>query len=373
MPRTVEVDPIAELRSLTGSLITVYARRPAPGGFGALLTDLLRPIREKGEEATRDVSLAIRADSERIHSLAARLEFESAPAYVVFASELDGVFVVEPLGHETPDVAMIGPRPYLRPLRAAPRSLRSGVLVADNVTARVFTASEGMLSELGDPLVADIGKPNFGGFAGYDEQGVRARAEEETSKNWKLAGQRLVAVHIERPLDYLAIGAREEIAEDLIRSLHPYLARLPRVDFPAAPGAVTQQSLRAELLGHDLEMRRQRQSALAGRVCDVAWSGGNAVLGLALTLEASNIQAVDTLVVAGEFTRTGSMCQSCSRLARLGEVCDVCGASMYQLEDVVGALMETVIASGGSVHQVDVPSPLDVEGIGALTRFPVPA
>jgi hypothetical protein len=46
---------------------------------------------------------------------------------------------------------------------------------------------------------------------------------------------------------------------------------------------------------------------------------------------------------------------------------------MYQLEDVVGALMETVIASGGSVHQVDVPSPLDIEGIGALTRFPVPA
>jgi hypothetical protein len=45
---------------------------------------------------------------------------------------------------------------------------------------------------------------------------------------------------------------------------------------------------------------------------------------------------------------------------------------MHQLEDVVAALMEAVIASGGTVHQLDVASPLDLEGIGALTRFQVP-
>jgi hypothetical protein len=33
--------------------------------------------------------------------------------------------------------------------------------------------------------------------------------------------------------------------------------------------------------------------------------------------------------------------------------------------------MESVIAAGGSVHQIEVASPLDTEGVGALTRFPV--
>jgi hypothetical protein len=242
--------------------------------------------------------------------------------------------------------------------------------VADNVTARMFIVTEGVVTELGDPILADIGKPNFGGFAGYDEQGVRSRAEVETAKTWKLAGQRLLSAHLDRPFDYLAIGAREEISEDLVRSLHPYLARLPRVGFPAAPGTVSQQSLRAELLGYDDEIRRQRQGALAGRVCDVAWSGGNSVLGLGPTLEAANAQAVDTLVVAGGLVRSGAMCENCSRLQRVGDLCEVCGGRMYQLEDVVAALMEAVVAAGGTVHQVEVPSPLDVDGVGALTRFP---
>jgi hypothetical protein len=103
----------------------------------------------------------------------------------------------------------------------------------------------------------------------------------------------------------------------------------------------------------------------------VAWSGGNAVLGLGPTLEAANAQAIDTLVVAGGLVRSGEMCDSCSRLQRVGDVCEVCGARMHHLEDVVAALMEAVVSAGGSVHQVDVPSPLDGHGIGALTRFPM--
>ncbi len=372
MPRTVDVDPIADLRSPSGSLITLYVRRPAPGGFAALLTDLLKPIRGRSEEADREVVLAVRGDVERIRELAGRFEFESAPSYVVFASQLDGVFAVEPLTHETPDVAMIGPRPYLRPLRAAPRALRCGVLVADHASARVFVASGRVVTEIGRPFAADIGKPNFGGFAGYDEQGARSRAEVETARMWKQAAEVLLAEHRSKSFDYVAIGSREETTDDLVRSLHPYLAALPRVVFPAGPGSVTLQTLRVQLASHDLEVSRRGQDAIATRVSEVARSGGNAVLGLGPTLGAANLGAVDTLVVAGEFTKPGAICSSCSRLSRLGGECAFCGGDTFEIDDVVAAIMESTVDHGGVVHQIEVASPLDTEGIGALTRFPVP-
>ncbi len=50
----------------------------------------------------------------------------------------------------------------------------------------------------------------------------------------------------------------------------------------------------------------------------------------------------------------------------------MCGAGMFEIDDIVAALMESVIAASGSVHQIDVATPLDVHGVGALTRFPVP-
>lgn len=365
-------DPIADLRSPLGSLISLYVDRPSPGGFAAVLVDLVKPIKELAEGLDRDVQMSVRADARRIRGLADRLELESAPAYAVFASNADDVFVLEALTHSTPNVAKLGPRPYLRPLRAAPKPLRSGVLVADRALARTFVSSGGLVEELGSGLEADIGKTNFGGFAGYDEQGVRARAEEASTRLWKEAGARLLDCHLERPFDYVAVGGREEMIEEISRSLHPYLERLHRTSFVASPTTLGPAALRAEMMALDVSVRRERQEALAGRVCDTAWSGGNGLLGLSSVLDASNAQAVDTLVVAGRFTKPGMVCNECGYLSRTGESCPVCDSRLFPVDDVVAALMESTISAGGAIHQIAVPSPLDVQGVGALTRFPVP-
>jgi hypothetical protein len=368
----VIADPIADLRSPTGSLISLYAQRPAPGGFPALLADLLRPVRERADGFERSIAKSIRSDAEAIHDLADRFESGVAPAYAVFASAGDGIFVVEQLTHDVPDVGMVGPRPYIRPLRAAPRALRSGVLVADTTRARVFTVQGGVVSEVDGPVhVDDVGRPNYGGFSGYQEHVVRGRVAEATMRMWRTAGQMLLDEHQDRPFDYVALGGQDETFEELGRYLHPYLSRLPRTTFPANPGGITHQTIRAEVSAADSEMRRRREERLAERVTGVALSGGNAVLGLGPALEAANFQAIDTLLVAGEYARDGSMCQACSHLARTGQVCPVCGSRMFEIDDVVAALMESVIQAGGQVHQIGVASQLDLEGVGALTRFPV--
>lgn len=364
-------DRIADLRSRHGSLISLYAGRPSPGGFAALLSDLVKPIRDRTEDSERSVQKSVRSDAERIRDLAEQLELDSAPGYAIFASDLDGIFVLEPLDYAAPNVSTIGPRPYLRPMRATPRSLRSGVIVADNISARTFVAVEGIVEEVHEPIDADVGNRSYGGFSGYDEQVVRSRAEGLRAKVWREAGERLLERHLARSFDYLAIGSQEETVDEIARALHPYLARLQRETFAANPQTLTIPGLRAEVNDMDERVRIQRQEALAGRVCDTAWSGGNAVLGLLEVINASNAQAVDTLVVAGPFARPGVICDSCGHLARTGSICPVCGSTMFPVDDVVGAAMDATVAAGGKVFQISVASPLDREGVGALTRFPV--
>ncbi|MGB8361975.1 MAG: hypothetical protein WCE80_11320 [Acidimicrobiia bacterium] len=367
----LEGDRIAELRSANGSLISVYAGRPSPGGFAALLSGLLKPVREQAESLDRSVQKSVRADSLRIHDLAEQLEFDSAPGYAIFASEIDGIFVLEPLSHGVPNVSTIGPRPYMRPLRAAPRAVRSGIIVADKTAARTFVAVEGVVTEISDPIGVDVGNRSWGGFSGYDEYTVRGHADELSAKAWREAGERLLERHVETPFDYLVVGSKEEAVEEISRQLHPYLTRLQREEFVASPSTLTIPTLRAELVEMDKRVRSSRQRALAGHVCDTAWSGGNAVLGLQEAIGAANSQAIDTLVVAGPFSRPGAICDSCGHIARTGTTCPVCGERMFQTEDVVSAVMDAAVAAGGNVSQISVASPLDREGVGALTRFPV--
>ena len=352
-------DPIAGLRSASGSLISIYFGRPGPGGMAALLSDLLKPIRDEAEHLGTRVRKSVRADSDRIHDLADQLESDLAPAYAIFASDIDGIFMFEPLTHSVPNSSSLGPRPYLRPLRAAPRPLRAGVIVGDRVMTRVFVGADGHLEELA-VLDAEIGKPNYGGFGGYDEHTVRAHAAEETTRMWKEAGTKLLERHLDRAFDFLVVGGLEGTIEDIGRTLHPYLDRLERASFAANPQTLTPAALRARVADLGEEVRKRRQAALAGQLCDTARGGGPAVLGLADTLQACNAQAVDTLVVAGSFTRSG-------------DTCPVCSAPTFAVEDVVAAAMDVTVTTGGRVEQIEVASPLDVEGVGALVRFQVSA
>ena len=167
-----------------------------------------------------------------------------------------------------------------------------------------------------------------------------------------------------RPFDYVAIGGHEETIEEIARSLHPYLSRLPKATFIANPNGMRIATLSAGMVAHDIEISRHRQEALAGRICDTAWGGGNGVLGLSATLEAANAQAIDTLAVAGPFTRTGAMCGQCAHLTRNGDSCPVCGAAMFTVDDVVAALMDATVVAGGKACQIDVAYPLMSKGLG---------
>ena len=235
-------DPIAELRSPSGSLISVYLGRPSPGGMTALLTDLLRPVREAAESKDRSVQSRC-GGFERIHDQAELWEVDAAPAYAIFASDLDGLFTSSRWVTMCPTCRRWGPAPICDPCERRPR--RCGRRrVADRSQARVFVASGRLIDEVGSPLIADIGKPNYGGFSGYQEHGVRLRADEVSTRMWREAGAILLEKHQQRPFDYLAIGGHGEIVEEIGRTLHPYLDRVDRATFHAGPQSLSFPALR---------------------------------------------------------------------------------------------------------------------------------
>jgi hypothetical protein len=364
-------DPIAELRSPEGALISMYMERPSPGGFSALISDLGRDVRDVARARDRVVQKSVEADIHRIRGEADRFELEGVPAYAVFASSVNAIYQIKPLAHPVASRSTLGSRPYLRPLRAEPRPSRTAILVADRAVARVFVGYEGSIAEEGAPLSADAGKANFGGFAGYEEHTVRSRADEVAARLWREAGQRLFDSHQDTPFDSIVIGCQEEAVDDIRNQLHPYLRALPHGSFPVSPSEVSIHRLRHEVDEQNRAIREEREMALVSALMAAASRGTGAVVGLADTLRMANVQGISDLVVAGSFSRPGVMCPACGFLGRDGKVCEVCGTGMHEVADVVAALIDATVEAGGLVHQVVVGSVLDRDGVGALTRFDI--
>ncbi len=366
------VDPIANLKSPQGSLISIYLDRPSPGGFPALITDLGRVAKQEVSSKSRSLQKSVDADVARLREMADRFESEAVPAYALFASSLDGIWELKALAQPTSPVAVVGARPYLRPLRAVPRPIRTALLVADKSQARIFIGFDGDVEEIEPPIAAEIGKPNFGGFAGYDEHGVRARAQDVASRLWREAGDALLERHVESPFDLLLIGGVNEAIEGIRSELHPYLSELPFESFPASPSDISPARLKEELALQRAAYQRKREGALVDDLLGLAARGTRGLLGLGPTLRAVNAQAISDLVVAGEFTRPGVLCPQCGQIDRAGTVCGVCSNDMHEVRDLISGIMDATVASGGRVHQISIGSALDRDGIGAITRFELP-
>lgn len=360
------IDPIAKLHSPTGSLLSVYVNRRAPGTRAALV-DILKSVRPAPDD--QGISKSVRADGERILDLAGKIETGGAPAVAVFASHCDGIFEFLPLSHPVSDVATVGPRPYLRPLRAQPRPMRVGVLVADRTRARTYVMAGGDLHEFGEELVADRGKENYGGFAGYEEHHNRARADEASTHLWRQAGRRLLEAHQDQPLELVVVAGHDKDFDPLVSELHTYLRKLPQARITVDLSNLTLVEL-SEMVGRAVEAERVRRSQeVVDRLLTEVARGGEAVTGSADVLEACNAHAVDHLVVAGPFAKPGAICDACGWLGRTGSQCPVCATGTFPVDDVVAAAMDATVEAGGRADIVTVASPLDADGVGALLRF----
>lgn len=357
-------DPIAKLHSPGGTLISLFVNRRPPATRAALV-DLCKvlPAEVNGR--------SMRADRERILGTVDRIDSDTAPAVAIFASEQDGIFEFLPLTDRVEEMVTVGPRPYLRPLRAVPRPMRVGVLVADSSRARTYLVSGGTLTDLGDELTVDRGKDNYGGFAGYEEQRIRSRAEEQSIQLWRQAGRRLLEAHQDHPLELVVLAGHDEMFDGMHSQLHSYLRSVDQARIVVDPHTLTRAELLEAVEREVDEARQRRAQELVEQLVGDVEAGNSAVAGLAPVLEACNAHAVELLVVSGPFAKPGVLCDNCGYLARTGAQCPVCGQATFLLDDVVSAAMDATVEAGGRVEVVSVASRLDAFGVGARLRFPI--
>lgn len=374
----MQIDRIRQFANSTYPVLSVYLNRIGNPrdrtSVSARLTDLLRPIREMGEAdvLTREAAMSLRADVKAIQGMADRLETDPASAVAMFACDGAGLFEYVPLPRPAWDVARVGNRPYLRPLRATAASYRSAAVVLDRRRSVVYRKVGDDFEEYGEVIEEAVRKSNYGGFSGYSERGVRSHADAVAQRHFKETADLVFRLFQESGLDFLFLGGHQETIEEAANHLHPYVKERISGSFIIDPHTMSPAIVREHVAGLEEKAISAMQSARIQELLDTVGSGGPAVLGIANVLAAVNAKAVDRLIVSGTFAKEGAVCEGCGWLSRNGSRCPVCGSGTHRTDDVVAEIIEATLAERGEVLQASVASALDGQAIGAILRFPLP-
>jgi peptide subunit release factor 1 (eRF1) len=366
----MDLQRFADLRSDAGSLVSMYVDRTS-GPSVTVVNELVKILKARAETAGRAIAQSIRADIDRIEGVAARLDTGGDPSWFLFASDADGVFEHHPLACGVQNFVTVGRRPHLRPLRAMRRPVESLLMVVERSRVVVYRV-DGALTELG-MFEADAGKENYGGFQGYEEHGATRRTGEETARIWREAGALALSAHQTAPVDMLLVSGHRHDLDHFVGQLHSYLQALPTERAVIDPRTATPAELLERARAKEPNVVRARDEQAIRSVLEGAYQGRPVARGTSAVLTAANLGAVDRLVVCGPFAKPGVRCEGCGWLARAGERCPICEAAFEQVDDVVGAAIEAVLAQGGGIAQVGVASALDADGVAATLRFPLPA
>lgn len=352
-----------------GLLVSAYLSKPRGQSASATLSDLTRPLRQRGQGMARHLEKNLSRNIERLLDLAPRLDGEMAPGVAIFVNE--GEVVYEPLRHPVPDRATLGRRPYLRPMRAIPPVQRTAVAVTDKRRVSLFVKQDGHLTALEAPSEADLGAPRWGGWHGLEEHNRRQHAREATAHMLREAAGRLFEAHQAQPFDMLVLAGHQATIDELTPHLHTYLRQLPLGHFIIDPHTATPAIIRAEAERIETDHHRLDDRHTTEQMLAALDGGADGARGLTEVLAATNARAIKQLVASKSFCPTGARCPDCGFLASEQRACPVCGAHMEPVDDVVGDVIESVLADGGEVRDVDPHPALDSEGVVANTRFPV--
>jgi peptide chain release factor subunit 1 len=374
----MQVERIRQFDSTTYPVLSVYLNRVGRPGertaAGARLTELLRPTRDVTEstELTHEAVMSLRSDLKAVAAMADRIDADPAPGVAIFSCHGADWFEYISLPRSVWDVATIGQRPYLRPLRFAETEFRSVAAIFEPRRSIVFMKRGDRFDQAGEVIEEAVRKSNYGGFSGYEERGVRSHADAVVQRHYKETADLVFRLHQREGFDFLFLGGHHETIEEASKLLHPYLKSRLAGSFVIDTHTLTPALVRDQLEVLEQEAVAAREAGRVRDLLDTAGAGGAAVLGLSDVLKAVNARAIDRLIVSGSFAKEGAVCDTCGWLSRNGSDCPVCGSVTRRTDDVVDEIIEATIGESGEVLQVSIASPLDQQAIGALLRFPLP-
>ena len=340
--------------------------------IGARLRDVLKPLEILVQGLDHDASRSLRLGIARTLEMAPTLESHRGKGWAFFVCDQLGLEEQLIVPARVWDCAMAGPRPYLRPLRAAlEESHRIATVVLDARRAEI-TVSYG--DEILDRRVLEaeiVRKANRGGWHGLDERRNRGHADEVRHRLWRETAENLAILRRDIGIDLIFVGGQKKVTDALVGSLPPALGELVGETFAVDVHMLTEGQLMETVGSLEKAYEREEEKRMVAAVYAARAADELAVIGLDQVLRGVNQMAVAHLFVQHGAIVEGRACQSCGRLYLRDRACAACGMETDPVPDVLEAIVYEVVTTGGIVEHVAAETGLVNDLVAATLRVPL--
>ena len=340
--------------------------------IGARLRDQLRPIEDKALGLNHTASSSLRVGIARALEMAPTLEAHRGKGWALFVCDQIGLDEQLTVPLRVWDCAMAGPRPYLRPLRAALDDFRRVATVVLDARRAEITVS--YIDEILDHRVIKaevVRKANRGGWHGLDERRNRGHAEEVRHRLWRETAEALALLHRDMGIEIVFVGGQRKVTEALVNSLPPEISKLLGGTFVVDVHLLTEGQL-METVGslEDAYVRREEVQLVADTYAARA-ADEPAAIGINQVLRSVNQSAVAHMFIQQGAVIEGRACRSCGRLYLADPVCASCGTETDAVPDILEAMVHDVVTAGGVVEHVVADTALVKDIVAAKLRVPL--
>ncbi|HEY8459324.1 MAG TPA: hypothetical protein VIM99_03035 [Blastocatellia bacterium] len=299
-----------------------------------------------------------------------------ARSLVIFCDALEDF-----LWHREMDVPMLnearwGKTFYLRPLiETIDEYERYGVILTDRAQARLLTVYQGKIEEQGESFAPGDVKT----FKAPSKDHLRSdmrfqhKADQYAHRHLKRVSELAVELAERYAFDRLILAGPVE-ATGQLQQLLPKRWQSRIVASLNLPVDSDPQTVLAATLKVAEEAERNGEMTLVEELLEnAARAEQRAVTGLDATLKALRLGGIWQLIYADGFAPPGGRCANCAALFwEIPESCDYCGATVWQVDDLVDQAAQRVVASGGKIEHVSgaAAERLETAGnIGAFLKF----
>lgn len=342
---TVPLDP-AELRGLPARADDLIAAADSAAGGGHAAQADRSAIREKLRASGRDWL---------------------GRTVAMFACAEAGLFAAFPLPCPVTNRAVLGIRPYVRPLLAAAQWCPGyRVVVVDRVHARLFHVEGEETAVVTAPAARTIPSRGFGGWHGFEAYRVQQRAGRLAHFHYQDTAAMLEKAMADGEPEPLVIGGHDEAVPRLLACLSPGMRERFAGSFAADARTISAARARELAAPHVARWAAQRAERLAEEVLIMS-PGALAADGLRECLAAVNARAVQTLIVPDDGLVPGFECGRCGALSADADTCPDWGTAALPVPDLIEEMIARTLEDGGQIWPVSDGS----SRIAARLRFPV--
>lgn len=353
------------------------------GGADVLTLYLKADIGQETRDAVRlrvrnmlkEVGPAHEQDAQAIERYFDHAHHWNKPGLAIFACTAQDFLRVYPTAVAFRNRIRSQPKFYLKPLaHLLDYYAHYGVIMIDQVGARFFEYHLGELQVMGGTMGEGIHKVKMG--RGSSSIGMRGGAEggrqeaEAVQRNMRDTAVAAADFFKHKPIRRLFLGGTTEnvanFREMLPRQLQTCLADTFALDMDASESEVRTVTL--ELL---TKANAKREAQLVDDMVTVAAKNGNAVTGLAPTLQAAYEGRIQTLIISDGYRAPGYEYQASGYLSP-DLVLDrpEAAGEPQEVADVVESAVTRTLSHGGHVEVISENEKLERAGrIGAILRY----